>query len=168
MRPMVEEFLEAAFAGESQAAMKYQIFAVRAEKEGLDNVARLFRAIAFAEYSHARNHLRALGRIGASADNLQTAIDGENFETLEMYPAYNLVAEDQGEKKAAQSTEWAMKAEAVHAEMYEQAKKAVQEGRDAEVGKLWICEPCGWTVMGDSPPDRCPVCGSLMERFVGF
>lgn len=168
MRPMVKNFLKDAFAGESQASMKYQIFARKAEKEGFDNVARLFRAIAFAEYCHARNHMHALDEVGGSADNLQSAIDGEVFETEEMYPAYNLVAKDQGERKAAQSTEWAKKAEEVHAYMYSKAKEAVLSGKDHEIGKIWICEPCGWTVEGENAPDRCPICGSKMERFVGF
>jgi rubrerythrin len=165
---MLKDFLKNAFAGESQAAMKYQIFARKAEKEGLDNVARLFRAISFAEYCHARNHLHALEEVGGTADNLQTAIDGEVFETEEMYPAYNLLAVEHGHKKAARATEWAMKAEAVHAEMYGAARNAVEGGSDAEVGKVWVCEPCGWTFEGDGPPERCPVCGSLMERFVEF
>ena len=168
MRPMMKGFLKDAFGGESRAAMKYQIFARKAEKEGLANVARLFRAIAFAEYCHARNHLQALGEVSGSADNLQTAIDGEIFETEEMYPAYNLIATDQGDRKASQTTEWAMKAEAVHADMYAKAKEAVAAGGDVELGKVWICEPCGWTVEGENPPERCPVCGSKMERFVGF
>lgn len=168
MRPMVKNFLKDAFAGESQAAMKYQVFARKAEKDGFSNVARLFRAIAFAEYCHARNHLQALGEVGGSDENLQAAIDGEIFETEEMYPAYNLVSENQGEKKAAQSTEWAMKAEKVHADMYGRAKESVEAGADIQIGKIWICEPCGWTVQADNPPVRCPVCGSKMERFVKF
>lgn len=168
MRAMTKEFINAAFEGESQAAMKYQIFAREAEKKGLANVARLFTAVAFAEFCHARNHLKALGKVGDTVDNLQTAIDGENFEVNEMYPAYNLVAEDQGEARAEQSTKWAMEAEKVHAELYSHAKNAVDDGSDAEVGKIWVCEPCGWTLEGDEAPERCPLCGSLMERFVGF
>ncbi len=168
MRAMTGEFLSAAFAGESQASMRYQIFARKAEKAGLPNVERLFRAIAFAEYCHARNHLKALGKVGETAENLQAAIDGENFEVQEMYPAYNLVAKDQGENEAEKTTRWAMEAEKVHAELYGKAKEAVEAGSDTELGKVWICEPCGWTLVGDEPPERCPLCGSLMERFVSF
>ncbi|MEM3452285.1 MAG: rubrerythrin family protein, partial [Candidatus Hadarchaeum sp.] len=80
MRKMTEKNLKEAFAGESQAHMKYAIFAEKAEEDGLKNVARLFRAISFAELVHAKNHLKALGQIGDSVDNLQTAIDGETYE----------------------------------------------------------------------------------------
>ncbi|MGB9623802.1 MAG: rubrerythrin family protein, partial [Phycisphaerae bacterium] len=77
MRKMTEKNLNEAFAGESQAHMRYAIFAERAEEEGFKNVARLFRAISYAELVHATNHLRALGLVRNSAENLQTAIDGE-------------------------------------------------------------------------------------------
>ena len=100
MHKMTEANLEAAFAGESQAQTKYTIFADRAEKEGLPNVARLFRATAYAEQVHATSHLRTLGNIGQTLDNLQAAIGGETFEVEEMYPAYKAVAEEQEEKMA--------------------------------------------------------------------
>ena len=100
MREMTKENLKAAFAGESQAYMKYVIFADRAEEEGYPEVARLFRAIAFAERVHATNHLRELGDIGDTVANLEVAIGGENYENTEMYPAFNAVAKLQEEKGA--------------------------------------------------------------------
>jgi len=90
---MTESNLRSAFAGESQAHMRYLIFADRAEKEGYANVARLFRAIAYAEQVHATNHYRELGDINVSPQNLQVAIDGESWEVEEMYPAYLAVAQ---------------------------------------------------------------------------
>ncbi|RLG47944.1 MAG: rubrerythrin family protein, partial [Thermoproteota archaeon] len=104
MKKMTEEFLKAAFSGESQAHMKYLIFAEKAEEEGLKNIARLFRAIAYAEYVHARNHLKELGMVGVTKDNLQAAIEGETYEVQEMYPVYNNTAKMQGEKGAERST----------------------------------------------------------------
>ena len=89
---MTHESLKAAFAGESQAAEKYMVFAEQAEDEGLPNIAKLFRAISFAETRHARNHLRVMGGVGATADNLKTAFEGESFEIDEMYPAYQEIA----------------------------------------------------------------------------
>ena len=80
MKKMTEEFLKAAFSGESQAHMKYLIFAEKAEEEGLKNIARLFRAIAYAEYVHARNHLKELGMVGVTKDNLQAAIEGRHMK----------------------------------------------------------------------------------------
>ncbi len=85
MKQSTKANLEAAFAGESQAHMKYSAFAEKAEKEGFKEVARLFKAIAHAEKVHATNHLRALGKINSTVENLQEAINGENFEVNEMY-----------------------------------------------------------------------------------
>lgn len=167
MRKMSKANLEAAFAGESQAHMRYIIFANEAEKNGLYNIARLFRAIAFAEQVHATNHLRALEMIGDTASNLQVAIDGETFEVEEMYPAYKAVAELQEEKNAIRSINYALEAEKVHAGMYEKARQSVLAGRDAEAADLYVCEVCGWTVEGEAP-ERCPICGARSERFRKF
>ena len=155
------------FAGESQAHMRYLIFAGEAEKEGFPQVARLFRAIAFAEQAHATNHLRTLGGVGESPANLQVAIDGETFEVDEMYPAYKAVAELQDEKGAVRSTHYALEAEKVHAGMYQKARQSVLAGKDVEIGDIYICEVCGWTVEGEAP-DRCPICGATRDKFRKF
>jgi rubrerythrin len=118
MRKLTESNLQAAFAGESQAHMRYLIFSDQAEKDGHANVARLFKAIAFAEQVHATNHLKTLDGIDTTVGNLQTAITGETYEVEEMYPAFRAVAELQGEKGAVRSTGWALEAEKVHAELY--------------------------------------------------
>ena len=167
MRKMTKANLESAFAGESQAHMKYLIFAEQAEKEKFPNVARLFRAIAFAEQVHATNHLKVLGGIGQTAENLATAIGGETYEVEEMYPAFRAVAELQEEKNAVRSTTWALEAEKVHAGMYEKARQAVLSGQDADIGDIYICELCGWTVEGEAP-ERCPICGATRDKFRKF
>jgi rubrerythrin len=167
MREMTESNLQAAFAGESKAHMRYLIFADKAEKEGKANVARLYRAIAFAEQVHATNHFKNLDGIGATADNLQVAIDGETYEVEEMYPAFRAVAELQGEAGAVRSTTWALEAEKIHAELYGQAKSAVEGGQDLEVGEIHICGLCGWTGTGEKP-DRCPICGAKAEMIRTF
>jgi len=167
MKKMTEEFLKAAFSGESQAHMKYLIFAEKAEEEGLKNIARLFRAIAYAEYVHARNHLKELGMVGVTKDNLQAAIEGETYEAQEMYPVYNNTAKMQGEKGAERSTKYALEAEKIHAALYSKAKQTVIEGKDIEIRKIYICPKCGYTVEGE-PPERCPVCGLPREKFKEF
>ncbi|MGQ9760210.1 MAG: rubrerythrin family protein, partial [Candidatus Methanomethylicaceae archaeon] len=156
MRRMTEENLKAAFAGESQAYMKYSIFADVAEDYGYKNIARLFRAIAYAETAHAKNHLRELGLIKDTRENLQTAIDGENYEVDEMYPAFKAVAELQKETGALRSMNYALQAEKIHSAMYSKAKQAAEEGRDAEIGIVQVCPICGYTVEGDAP-EKCPV-----------
>ena len=167
MHPMTEENLKGAFAGESQAHMRYLAFADAAEKEGKANTARLFRAIAYAEQVHATNHLRELGGISDSAANLQEAINGETFEVEEMYPAYDAVAKLQGESGAIRSIHYAIEAEKIHADMYKSAKAEADAGKDTEIGNVYICPICGYTVEGDAP-DKCPVCGAPREKFVEF
>ncbi|MBC7130024.1 rubrerythrin family protein [Candidatus Bathyarchaeota archaeon] len=167
MRKITEENLKGAFAGESQAHMKYLIFAEKAEEEGFPNVARLFRAIAYAEQVHAKNHYDVLGMIKASSENLQAAIDGETYEVEEMYPAYNAVAKLQEEKGAERTTKWALEAEKIHAGMYQRAKQAVEGGKDLQIGSIYICSACGYTVEG-AAPERCPICGAPKEKFKEF
>ncbi len=167
MKKMTEENLQAAFAGESQAHMKYLNFAEKARRENLPNTARVFEAAAFAEQVHASNHLRALGGIGDTVANLEAAKGGENFEVDEMYPAYMAVAEEQGEDKALRSMKWAIEAEKVHAALYEAAKQKAQAKQDADSADIWVCTACGFTMEGDAP-DVCPVCGAKHEKFRKF
>lgn len=167
MKKMTDDNLRAAFAGESQAHAKYQIFARKAEKEGRSNLARLFRAVAHAELVHAKNHLKALGEVGESADNLGKAISGESFEIDEMYPAYEAIARLQDEKTALRAIKWAVEAERQHKELFESAKAEIDKGADSESAPIFVCDECGYTVEG-APPDKCPLCGKPKERFIGF
>ncbi len=159
--------LKAAFAGESQAAEKYLVFAEKAEAEGLPNVANLFRAISFAETRHARNHLRVMGGVGETADNLQAAFAGESFEIDEMYPAYVEVARLQGDKQALKSMSWALRAETDHKRMYAEARERVVAGGDIETQPVSVCAVCGHTVIGELP-DRCPVCAAPRGAYRTF
>ncbi len=167
MKKMTKANLEAAFAGESQAHMKYLIFADVAEKEGKPKIAKLFRAIAYAEQVHATNHFRELGNIGKTPENLQSAIEGETFEVEEMYPAYDAVAKLQGEKGAERSIGYAIEAEKLHAKMYSDAKAKAEADADAEVESVYVCPVCGYTAINEAP-DKCPVCGVPKEKFVKF
>lgn len=167
MRKMTEANLKDAFAGESQAHMRYLVFAEVAEGEKRPNLARLFRAIAYAEQVHATNHLRELGLVRSSPDNLATAIAGETYEVEEMYPAYHAVAELQGEKGAVRSTHYALEAERIHAAMYTKARESALAGKDVQVGKVQVCVVCGHTLEGDAP-ERCPICQAPRDRFKGF
>ena len=167
MKEMTEANLKAAFAGESQAHVKYLNFAEKARREKMPNIARLFEAAAFSEQTHASNHLRALGEIKDTAANLEAARGGETFEVEEMYPAYMAVAEEQGEDKARRSMNWAMEAEKVHAELYGAAKQTAEAGQDIEHQDIWVCSSCGFTMEGEAP-DVCPVCGAKHEKFRQF
>jgi len=164
---MTNDNLKTAFAGESQAHMRYTLFADKAEEEGFKNIARLFRAIAYAERVHASNHLNTLNEINLTVNNLDVAIEGERFEVSEMYPAYKTVAELQDEKRAINSINYALEAEKIHEALYSEAKEAAKVGKDLEIGEVFICPVCGHTVVGKAP-ERCPICGILGEKFKKF
>ncbi len=167
MKEMTKANLSAAFAGESQAHMKYMVFADLAEREGLPNIARLFRAASFSEQMHATAHLRALGGANATVKNLEAALGGENFEIDEMYPTYIAVANLQEEKPALASMERALAAEKVHSKLYANAKSKAEAKSDIDLKSIFVCEVCGFTVE-ECAPEKCPVCGAPAARFRQF
>jgi len=151
--------LKAAFAGESQANRKYLAFAEKAEAEGNVAAARLFRAAAEAETIHAHMHLKILGGIKSTAENLQAAIDGETHEYEAMYPGF--IGEIQPEEtQAKRAFELAAKAEQSHAELYQK----VLDGAAAADEEYYLCGICGYIAAGEAP-DKCPVCNAPKARF---
>jgi rubrerythrin len=164
---MTAQNLAAALAGESQASQKYLAFAAVADAEGYSNVARLFRAVAFAESAHARNHLSVLGGIGTTADNLRAAWGGETFEIDEMYPAYDAVAALQGNQSARTSIRYAVEAEKDHQAIYDSTLRGVEGEQDLDATAVRVCPICGHTVIGDAP-DECPRCGTAGVYFQEF
>ena len=159
-----KENLAEAFAGESQANRKYLAFAKQAEADGYPQVAKLFRAAAHAETIHAHAHLRAMGGIKKTLENLQEAIDGEGFEFQKMYPPYLEEAKRAGDKAAEVSFRNALAVEEVHYDLYSAALAAVKNGGDLPERAVYVCEICGNTVY-DEAPDRCEVCNVPKERF---
>lgn len=166
MQETTERNLKDAFAGESQAHMKYMVFADRAEREGLANIARLFRAASYSEQIHATNHLKALG-VGKTAENLAAALGGETYEITTMYPEFMDAAESDGEKRALGSMHDAMEAEKVHAGLYARAQDTIAAGGDMATLAIFVCPVCGFTMEGEAP-DRCPVCNTPSSKFVTF
>ncbi len=160
-----EQNLQAAFAGESQANRKYLAFARQAEQDGFPQIAKLFRAVAEAETVHAHAHLRVLGGVKATADNLQAAIAGEAHEFQKMYPEFVAAAEKEKQRGALTSFRHAMAVEQVHHGLYNAALAAVQGGRDLPAGRVFVCPVCGHTVIGELP-DQCPVCKTAREKYV--
>jgi rubrerythrin len=155
--------LKSAFAGESQANRKYLAFAKKADEDGFHQVAKLFRAVAEAETIHAHNHLKALGEIKATAENLQAAMGGENYEVNSMYPPMLAGAEVESNKQAARSFRWAMEVEKVHEILYRQVLEKL--GKDTTIVDYYICPVCGYTHEGPMS-ESCPVCGTLAQRFI--
>ena len=156
--------LKEAFAGESQANQKYRAFAKRAEQDGFPNVARLFRTTAEAERIHAEGHLRSLDGVGSTKDNLQAARDGETYEYTTMYPPMLELAKAENHR-ARGMFGYAVKAEAVHAELYRCALEAVAQGKDLAETAFYLCPVCGYIEVG-KPTSECPVCGTKPEKFI--
>ncbi len=158
------ENLQEAFAGESQANRKYLAFAKKAEADGFPQVAKLFRAAAEAETVHAHAHLRVLGGVKSTAENVQAAIEGEGFEYKEMYPKFLAEAEKEGNQPAVHSFKNALAVEEIHYGLYSQALEAVQSGKDLPGAAIHVCAICGNTVIGDAP-ETCSVCGAPKSQF---
>ncbi len=156
-----QDNLKAAFAGESQANRKYLAFAAQAEKEGYAQVARLFRAAAEAETIHAHNHLRALGMIRSTKENLEAAIEGETYEFKDMYPGMISEAKSAKDTKAEKTFHLANEVEKGHAALYRKALDSL--GKNEELD-YYLCPFCGYTAEKE-PPDKCPVCGAKKEAF---
>jgi len=158
------ENLKEAFAGESQANRTYLAFAKKAENEGLPQIAKLFRAAALAETVHALNHLEIIGKTKSTLENLQTAVSGETFEFVEMYPKFIENAKQDGNKKAVWSFNVANKVEQIHAGLFSKAVESLEAKKELGDTDYYVCKVCGNTVE-NSAPERCPICGVPKEKF---
>ena len=160
-----KENLQEAFAGESQANRLYLAFAKKADEDDLPQVAKLFRAAAEAETIHAHAHLRVLGGIKTTTENLETAIAGEGHEFKEMYPEFLAQAQEENNKPAVFSIKNALAVEEIHHGLYSKALEAVKSGSDLEDAEIYVCPVCGNTVEGRAP-DICPICNVAGENFL--
>jgi rubrerythrin len=159
-----EDDLKAAFAGESQANRKYLAFAKKADAEGYTQVAKLFRAAAAAETVHALSHFRAMDGVATTADNLKTAIAGENYEWVTMYPEFIQDAEAESVKRALSSFKHAFEAEKVHEELYSKALASVENQHSLPEVDYYVCPICGFTHEGPLE-GRCPICNTPATKF---
>jgi len=168
-----EQNLLKAFAGESQARMRYDYFAKQAKKEGLEQIAAIFEETALNEKEHAKRFFKFLegnmveitatypaGKIGTTMENLQAAAAGENEEWTELYPEFARVAEEEGFKEVAVAFKMISKVEKAHEERYTKLYNNLEEGRVFErEGKLvWKCRNCGYLHEGAKAPKTCPAC----------
>lgn len=125
-----ETNLKEAFAGESQANRRYLYFAAKADVEGYNDVATVFRSTAEGETGHAHGHLEYLEAVGDPATdlpigdtelNLKAAIAGETYEYTDMYPGMSKTARDEGFEEIADWFETLAKAERSHANRFQKA-----------------------------------------------
>jgi len=159
-----QDNLQDAFAGESQASRRYLFFSDRADEAGQPVIARLLRAAAEAETVHARNHLKAMGEIKSTRENLNAAIAGEHYEFTQMYPGFITQAKAEANQEAETSFTWASKVEKIHHSLYQQALKALNEAKPLKDEPYFVCQNCGYTV-GGKAPEKCPVCGAPRKTF---
>lgn len=155
--------LMAAFAGEAEANRKYTAYANKAEKEGKMNAAKLFKAAADAETLHALKHFEVAGKIGSTTDNLKDGIKGETYEYKEMYPPFVKEAEEEGNKAAVMSFTFAMKAEEVHARLYQEALESLDQTEEVF---YYLCPACG--NIEKFQPEKCSICGVPGAKFIKY
>lgn len=162
-----EKNLEAAFAGESQARNKYTYFASVAKKEGYEQIASLFLKTADNEKEHAKMWFKELNGIGDTAQNLEAAADGENYEWTDMYEDFAKTAEEEGFPELAARFRMVGAIEKHHEERYRALLKNVETAAvfaKSEV-KIWECRNCGHIVVGTKAPEVCPVCNHPKSYF---
>jgi len=168
-----EQNLLKAFAGESQARMRYNYFASAAKKEGLEQIAAMFEETALNEKEHAKLFFKFLeggmveitasypaGVIGTTLENLKAAADGENEEWGELYPEFEKVAEEEGFQEVAVAFRMIAKVEKAHEARYRKLYDNLQSGKVFEKdGKvIWKCRNCGYIHEGEKAPQQCPAC----------
>ena len=175
-----EKNLVTAFLGESQARNKYTFFAAKAREDGFQQIAAIFEETANQEKEHAKRLFGLLeggevtltgqfhaGVVGTTAENLQAAADGEDYEWKTMYPGFAKTARDEGFSAVATIFESIAKAEKRHSERYLTLKANVVSGKvfkkDASV--LWVCSNCGYIYEGTDAPKVCPACAHPQEYF---
>lgn len=159
-----EKNLKEAFAGESQANRKYLAFSKKAEEEGYKDIARLFKATAEAETIHALSHLKTLGAIKSTQENLAEAVAGETYEFKEMYPKFLEEANNEKNQGAHRTFNFANEAEKVHAGLYTQALADIDKGIEHT---YYLCPICG-NIEVDNIPVKCKICGAAGDKFAKY
>lgn len=168
-----EKNLLAAFAGESQARMRYTFFASVAKKEGYEQIAAIFTETADNEKEHAELFFKFLkgglveitaaypaGVIASTAENLRAAAEGEKYEWGTLYPNFAEIAEEEGFPEVARTFRNVAKVEEYHERRYRKLLANVELGRVFKRDKpvMWKCRNCGYVMEGKEAPEKCPVC----------
>ena len=162
-----------AFAGESQARNKYEFFGEIAREAGWHKIAEHFEEAATNEKYHAKKELEMYNKLMYGMDmfetfkNLDTAIEGENYEHEIMYPEFAKIAEEEGHKDIARIFKAIAKVEVEHEREYKELKKYLEEEGffQSEEEEFWVCEVCGHVHRGKKAPKACPLCKAGQEYF---
>ena len=163
-----EKNLMAAFAGESEARNKYTYFASRAKKDGFEQISALFLKTADNEKEHAKMWYKELhDGVGATAENLLAAAEGENYEWTDMYAGCAKTAEEEGFPELAAKCRLVATIEKHHEERYRALLQNVETAKVFEKSevKVWECRNCGHIVVGTAAPEICPTCNHPKSYF---
>ncbi len=161
-----------AFAGESQARNKYEYFAKVAQKEGFRDIAEHFQRAANNEKVHAKMELALCNvmaggeKFGDTKENLQSAIDGESYENVTMYPDFAAIAKEEGHSEAARLFKGIGKIEVEHENMFKMLLERLEAGAEhvsEDEDEAWLCEVCGHVHYGKKALKTCPVCAHGQE-----
>lgn len=168
-----EQNLLKSFAGESQAARRYRMFAKAAQKEGYEQIAAIFNETADQEDQHSKVFFNFLeggmleitasypaGVVGTTAENLEAAANGEKEEWTDLYPEFAKVAEEEGFKKIATAFKLIATVEKKHEDRYRKLHKNMTSGKvfEKETEVEWTCRKCGYTHKGKKALKNCPCC----------
>ena len=163
-----EKNLETAFAGESMARNKYTYFASKARKEGYVQIANIFEETANNEKEHAKMWFKLLNDgIGSTAECLEAAAEGENYEWTDMSDTFAKEAREEGFEEIARLFEGVAAIEKAHEERYRKLLANVENGLvfSKEGDTIWQCSNCGHIVIGKKAPEVCPVCAHPQAYF---
>ncbi len=183
---IVIENLKEAINGEINAKKKYELYAEKAKEENLPEIAHLFKAVSMAEAIHIKNHIRALqvltnsdveakdfvdlneealkNNVKDTRSNLLDAIEGETYETKQMYKLFLKNTKKTGNDVAELSFSLARKAEKVHAGIFSKYLKKLEKNDSFEKRRVFVCQICG-NVEFDTPPTICPLCDHSQKFF---
>ncbi len=167
-----QQSLLRAFAGESIARNKYNIFAKIARKDNLEWIARVFEETAENERVHAEELFEMIDRdlkipgtleiqpYAKTLDNLKMAAAGEKYEWTQMYPDFEKIALEEEQAEPARLFGNLKKVEEKHEERYIIIAKKLDSKTlyDRDVELEWKCVNCGFIYKGKAPPEKCPVC----------
>ena len=163
------ENLQTAFAGESQARVKYEFYASQAKKDGYEQIAAFFTETSANEKEHAKLWYKAMhgGKVGPTTENLKMAAEGENYEWTDMYAGFAKTAEEEGFEQIAAQMRGVAAIEKEHEERYLALLKNIEQAQVfSRVGEqVWICRNCGHVHVGPTAPVVCPVCAHPQAYF---
>ena len=172
--------LKAGIKGETTASAKYAAFAQKAREEGKGTIAKLFDATSKSESIHAANHKNVLEGLGekmenfkpefevkTTAENLQTAIDGETYEVSTMYPQFLADAVKEKVETAQNSFTWAFNTEKKHQQFYKKALQALKVNADKSLtAEYVVCPVCGNTYSKATIDKNCAICKTPSQVFI--